>query len=222
MSSDPTLLRQCSVTFVGLLGGKKKQIHPFWKGNVSFFVSAAVSHCPCLLKRCFYLSLVVILSKPSVAEIKKKGPSSPRQESLNLFFFFSPFRDHVYTLMSPSRFRTFLWTPPPSTPSVPTSSPPVMWVSSEQSSQPASPRVRDQSETPISPTATHCWCCRASEREREGSGAHQLPHTSSQPRPEPWAPWATVSHCVSFQKPSHSYGGWRGGGGAAGEGDGEG
>lgn len=76
-----------------------------------------------------------------------------------------------------------------------------MWVSSEQSSQPASPRVRDQSETPISPTATHCWCCRASEREREGSGAHQLPHTSSQPRPEPRAPWATVSHCVSFQNP---------------------
>lgn len=82
--------------------------------------------------------------------------------------------------------------------------------SSEQSS--ASPRVRDQSETPISPTTTTVDAA----GQREGSGLTSC-HTDPASQGQNPGPWATVSHCVSFQ-PSHSHGGllergrerWRG------------
>lgn len=77
--------------------------------------------------------------------------------------------------------------------------------SSEQLS--VSPRVRDQSEAPISPTATTVDAA----GQKEGSGLTSC-HTDPASRGQNLGPWATVSHCVSFQ-PSHSHR-------AAGEGEG--
>lgn len=84
----------------------------------------------------------------------------------------------------------------------PTSSPPVSVGSSEHLS--VSPRVRDQSEAPISPTTTTVDAA----GHREGSGLTSC-HTDPASQGQNPGPWATVSHCVSFQ-PSRSHGGyWR-------------
>lgn len=69
----------------------------------------------------------------------------------------------------------------------PTSSPPVMWVAVER--QPQSQRSEwgsNQSHY------HHCWCC----RPQRGQRAHQLPHRSSQPRPEPRALGDSQPLCV--------------------------
>uniref|UniRef100_A0A3Q1G0Y4 Eukaryotic translation elongation factor 1 epsilon 1 n=1 Tax=Acanthochromis polyacanthus TaxID=80966 RepID=A0A3Q1G0Y4_9TELE len=67
-----------------------------------------------------------------------------------------------------------------------------------------SPRVRDQSEAPISPTTTTVDAA----GQREGSGLTSC-HTDPASQGQNPGPWATVSHCVSFQ-PSRSHGGyWR-------------
>lgn len=71
--------------------------------------------------------------------------------------------------------------------------------SSEQLS--VSPRVRDQSEAPISPTTTTVDAA----GHREGSGLTSC-HTDPASQGQNPGPWATVSHCVSFQ-PSRSHGG---------------
>lgn len=70
--------------------------------------------------------------------------------------------------------------------------------SSEQLS--VSPRVRDQSEAPISPTTTTVDAA----GQREGSGLTSC-HTDPASQGQNPGPWATVSHCVSFQ-PSRSHG----------------
>jgi len=70
--------------------------------------------------------------------------------------------------------------------------------SSEQLS--VSPRVRDQSEAPISPTTTTVDAA----GHGEGSGLTSC-HTDPASQGQNPGPWATVSHCVSFQ-PSHSHG----------------
>ena len=71
--------------------------------------------------------------------------------------------------------------------------------SSEQLS--VSPRVRDQSEAPISPTTTTVDAA----GHREGSGLTSC-HTDPASQGQNPGPWATVSHCVSFQ-PSRFHGG---------------
>lgn len=70
--------------------------------------------------------------------------------------------------------------------------------SSEQLS--VSPRVRDQSEAPISPTTTTVDAA----GQREGSGLTSC-HTDPASHGQNPGPWATASHCVSFQ-PSRSHG----------------
>lgn len=70
--------------------------------------------------------------------------------------------------------------------------------SSEQSS--ASPRVRDQSKALISPTTTTVDAA----GQKEGSELTSC-HTDPASQGQNPGPWATVSHCVSFQ-PLHSHG----------------
>lgn len=70
--------------------------------------------------------------------------------------------------------------------------------SSEQSS--ASPRVRDQSEALISPTTTTVDAA----GQKEGSELTSC-HTDPASQGQNPGPWATVSHCVSFQL-LHSHG----------------
>ena len=64
--------------------------------------------------------------------------------------------------------------------------------SSEQSN--VSPRVRDQSEAPISPTIPPLLMLEATERAVGSPAATQIQPARARTRP-----WATVSHCVSFQ-----------------------
>lgn len=67
------------------------------------------------------------------------------------------------------------------------------------SSEQLSVGPRDQSEAPISPTATTVDAA----GQREGSGLTSC-HTDPASRGQTPGPWATVSHCVSFQ-PSRSH-----------------
>ncbi|KAI9542781.1 hypothetical protein NQZ68_016084 [Dissostichus eleginoides] len=68
------------------------------------------------------------------------------------------------------------------------------------SSEQLSLRVRDQSEAPISPTTTTVDAA----GQREGSGLTSC-HTDPASQGQNPGPWATASHCVSFQ-PLRSHG----------------
>lgn len=132
----------------------------------------------------------------SVPRRRRKGSCSAGQESLNLF----PSHRHVYTLMSSCRSRTFCWTslpPPPPLRSIrPTSSPPVMWVSSEQWSQPAPEseiRVRLQS-VPLLPTVDAAGPVRGRERAAGLTSCHTHPASQGQSPGPPGRQSATVCH----------------------------